>query len=56
MKLTATVHKDENIDDIVFTYPIREAINSNWIQDYEIIPLLAKIELDVKKRFNNFIE
>ena len=31
MKLTATIHNKEKIEDIIFTYPIREAINNKYI-------------------------
>ena len=34
LKLTATLHKEENIEDVIFKYSMRDAINNGYLCDY----------------------
>jgi type I site-specific restriction endonuclease len=37
MKLTATMHKDEDEDNVCYKYSIRKAIDNGYLCDYKIL-------------------
>ena len=34
LKLTATLHREEDIEDVIFKYSMRDAINQGYLCDY----------------------
>ena len=51
IKLSATLHKKEEIDQVIYYYGLRQAINNNYLCDYKILCKIFKKEEQNDNRF-----
>ena len=57
LKLTATLHREEDIEDVIFKYSMRDAINQGYLCDYQIIcKIFQKVDNTLEDRFKHVIE
>ena len=57
LKLTATLHKEEKLEDVVFKYSLRKAITDGHLADYQIVCKIFDIgAIKSDEKFENVVK